>query len=72
MYNLEESCEVIVAAYKGGKFVTLTKVPYESEEINTTLSGDIDEIKVMVWNNLSELRPLCEAEVIPSSEFIIE
>lgn len=72
LYNLEESCEVIVAAYKGGKFVTLTKVPYESEEINTTLSGDIDEIKVMVWNNLSELRPLCDAEVIPSSEFIIE
>ena len=70
--NIEESCEVIVAAYKGGKFVTLTKVPYESEEINTTLSGDIDEIKVMVWNSLSGLKPLCEAEVIPSSEFIIE
>ncbi len=70
--DIDDSCDVIIAGYKGGKFVTLTKAPYSSEEINATLSGDMDEIKVMLWNSLSGLMPLCEAEVIPSSAFIIE
>ncbi len=64
--------EIIIAGYKGGKFVTLTKVPYESEEINTTLSGDIDEIKVMVWDALGSFKPVCEMVSIPESEFLTE
>lgn len=45
---------------------------YDLNDVSTTLSGDIDEVKVMVWSDLSRLIPLCEAKVIPSSEFNIE
>ena len=72
LIDIAENCEVIIAGHKGGRFVTFTNVPYESEEINTTLSDNIDEIRVMVWNSLSGLKPLCDAKVIPSSEFITE
>lgn len=35
-------------------------------------SDEYDEIKVMVWSDLSTLKPLCDAEVIQSNEFITE
>ncbi|MBE7016007.1 MAG: CHAP domain-containing protein [Ruminococcaceae bacterium] len=70
--NIEDPCEIIIAGYNAGKLVTLTSTPYTGEEINTTLTGDIDEIKVMVWDSLAGMKPLCEAEVIPESEFIVE
>jgi len=70
--NIDSSCEVIIAGYKCGKFITLANVPYESKEINTTLTGDIDEIKVMVWDSLTALKPLCVNETIPSSAWIVE
>lgn len=70
--DIEDNCHIIIAAYKESEFVTLSDNIYDFNEISTTLSGDIDEVKVMVWNSLSGLMPLCEAEVIPNSEFIIE
>ena len=49
-------------------FVNVGKVPVE---IPVKVPG-YDYYKVFVWNSLSTLKPLCEAEVIRSSEFIIE
>jgi len=71
LYNITNNSTVIVAGYKNNSFITLKSIPY-SEEITTTLTGDIDEIRVMVWDNMTNQRPLCATEVIPSSEFIIE
>lgn len=68
-YNIVGESTVIVAGYKGKQLVD---VSYDNQQPSYTLTGDIDTIKVMVWNNLSGLMPLCEAEVISSSEFIIE
>lgn len=66
----------IIALYDGRRLVKcVNKLNLNGNTIldETILCSDkYDEIKVMNWNNLSELMPLCEAEVIPSSEFIIE
>ncbi|MBR5239891.1 MAG: M23 family metallopeptidase [Clostridia bacterium] len=68
VYNFTLPYEIFVAGYNGNKLVSL------SPSVNgvATLSGDIDTIKVMAWNSLSDLTSLCEAEVIPESEFIIQ
>lgn len=69
VYNIEDGYTIIVAGYKSNRLVDVIQT---TQGVSAIINGDIDEIKVMAWNNLSELRPLCEAEVIPSSEFIIE
>lgn len=66
------SYEIIIAGYKGGKFISMEKVSYNEQNSPYIIKGDIDEIKVMVWDGLSSMKPLCEAEVIPSNEFIVE
>lgn len=70
--NISTACEIIAIGYKGGQLVSIQKkTSFELDE-PFTLSGDIDEVKVMAWNSLSGLEPQCEAEVIPESEFITE
>jgi len=66
------SGQLIVAGYKNNCLVQIENKTYTEKTVITTLSGDIDEIKVMVWNNLSGLKPLCDVEVIPSSEWLTE
>jgi len=66
------SYEILIAGYKGDKFVTMKKVSCSEQNLPYTLEGDIDTIKIMVWSSLSGLKPLCEAEIIPSSKFVIE
>lgn len=72
LYNIEDTCEVLVAGYKEGKFVTCQSFPYDQAQLTFTLEGDFDEIKVMAWGDLSSMNSLCSAEVIPSSEWIVE
>ena len=69
LYNIYDNHTIIVAGYKDKKMIDMTQT---TQGVPATLSGDIDEIKVMVWNSLSNMVPLCDAEVIPSSEFILE
>ena len=72
VYNFTAPYNILIVGYKGSKFVTMKRVPHDEQNSPYTLDGDIDEIKVMVWQDLSTIRPLCEAEVIPSSKFIVE
>lgn len=72
LINIDDSCEIFVAGYKGGKFVTANNDTYSQSVMPLTLVGDIDEIKVMVVNNLSNIKPLCKTEIIPSSEWTIK
>ena len=69
VYNVEGSNTIIVAGYKDRRLIDFTQI---AQDVPTTLKGNIDEIKVMVFDSLSGLKPLCQAEVIPSSEFITE
>jgi len=66
----------IIALYEDGKMVNfknksnLNGIIILDETI--LCSEKYDTIKIMVWDSLSTLKPLCEAEVIPSSEWIVE
>ena len=62
IYNTT-SCEIIVAGYKNGRLVDLKVNPY-SENSSAVLIGDIDKIKVMLWETLKNMKPLSETEVI--------
>ncbi len=69
IYNIEGDYTIIVAGYNDNRLVDIVQT---TQGVSATLNGDIDEIKVMVWDNLSRLVPLCDAEVIPSSEWQTE
>jgi len=66
----------IIALYQNRKLVKYLNKPNLNGTtiLDETIlcSDEYDEIKVMVWNGLSTLKPLCDAEVIPYTEFIIE
>jgi len=72
LYNLTTPYEIIIVGYKNNRFVTMERVPHNEQNSPYSLEGDIDKIKVMVWSDLSTLKPLCEAEEITSDKFIIE
>ena len=72
MHNITAPYDIFIVGYKNNKFVTMKRVPHNEQNSPYTLEGDIDEIKVMVWDGLSTLKPLCEAEEIPSSKWIVE
>ncbi len=68
LYELPSSCMTTVAGYKNNQLVS---VNFADSNI-CTLNGDVDEIKVMVWDSLTTLKPLCQAEDITSDKFVIE
>ena len=72
VHNITDPYDILIAGYKGNRLVTMKKVASNEQNSPYTLEGDIDEIKVMVWDGLSTLKPLCDAEEIPSSKWIIE
>lgn len=72
VYNITAPYDILIVGYKNNKFVTMKRVPDNEQNSPYTLEEDIDKIKVMVWDGLSTLKPLCEAEEITSDKFIIE
>ena len=72
LHNFTVPYDILIVGYKGKQFVTMKRVSHNKQNSPYTLEGDIDKIKIMVWSDLSTLIPLCEAEIIPSSEFIKE
>ena len=63
---------LVVAGYKDGKMVDKTSVPCGADMPDAELTGDIDEIRVMVWDALGSFKPVCEMISIPESEFATE
>jgi len=62
IYNIVENCIIIVSGYKEGKLVTSENRYYDKKSEIFIVTGNIDEIKVMLWNNIYSLKPLCEVE----------
>ena len=71
-YGLDNTCQIIVCGYSNKKLVDYEIVTLNQIEQPITIVGDIDEIKVMAWNNLSSSKPLCDAKSIPINEWIIQ
>ena len=50
--------------YEKGKLVDTQYVIFEGEEILYKTIETYDEAKVMVWDNLTNLKPVCDIEVV--------
>jgi len=63
LFNIENPCTIIVSSYKGDE---LTSCETRESDNNDpfVLLGDIDTVKVMLWDSLSGLKPLSETEII--------
>ncbi len=72
LQGIATGTKIIVIGYKNGAVVDIKSRDYTQKNETFVLEGDIDEIKVMVWDSLSGLMPICEAEIIPKSEWLIE
>ena len=65
------SGKIIVAGYKDNKVVDFAIKDYSVDKEIFVLNGNIDKVKVMVWDGLDSLKPLTETEVIPQSKWIL-
>lgn len=72
LHNINSSCTIIIASYNKGQLVTIEKKAYLGYNQSFSVNANIDEIKVMVWDGLSTIKPLCKAEIIQNTEFITE
>ncbi len=72
LFGFTDSCDVIIVGYKNNKYVTMQRTPLGEVISPCILEGDIDEIKVMVWDSLSSLCSYSDVEVIPESDFSLE
>jgi len=62
--NVEIGKKVILALYEGGKFVEMQYETYEGEAIPFTTTKAYTKAKVMVWDNLTNLKPVYDVEVV--------
>ena len=69
LYNISGDKTIIFAGYKEERLVDIS---YSDGLLDATLAGDIDEIKVMVWESLTGLKSLCDDDTVLSDEFIVE
>lgn len=62
--NIENSNTVILVLYNGKQFVEMQSVTYSGDDIQFTTDKAYTTAKVMVWNSLENMIPICEAENI--------
>ena len=62
--NVEAGNLVILALYNGDKFVEMQKTIYEGDAVHFTTNKSYTNAKVMAWDDLTNLKPVCEAEEI--------
>lgn len=57
--NIPKSSAVMLALYKNGKFLDFQMADYHDRQIVFTTTTDYDVAKVMAWNDLESLDPIC-------------
>lgn len=62
--NVETGKTVILALYNGELFVEMQSAVYTGEEISFTTTKGYSNAKVMVWDNLTNLKPVYGVEVV--------
>ena len=62
--NIETGNTVILALYDGEKFVEMQSAVYSGEAIPFTTPKAYTNAKVMIWNSLTSLKPVCEVEIV--------
>lgn len=62
--NIENGKTVILALYNGEQFVEMQKAVYTGEAVPFTTTKSYTKAKVMVWDDITNLKPVCEVENI--------
>lgn len=62
--NIANGSTVILALYDGDKFVEMQSKAYAGEDIPFTTDKSYTSAKVMVWDSLSSLKPVCDVEIV--------
>ena len=62
--NIENGKTVILALYNGEQFVGLQSAVYTGEVVPFTTTKTYTKAKVMVWDDLMNLTPICDVETI--------
>ena len=60
--NVERGKTVVLALYNDGQLVDIKKGIYEGENLTFTTTCEYTNAKVMVWNQLDSLIPVCREE----------
>ena len=61
---LPQDARIILACYKNGKFVETQIAPNENETIYFVADNEFDTAKIMSWESMENLKPLCRAEIV--------
>ncbi len=61
---LPENCLVILACYKDGKFVEMKSEINKNESIYFVVNSDFNSAKIMAWESLDSMTPICNAEIV--------
>jgi hypothetical protein len=62
--NIATGNTVIIALYNGTALVEMQSAVYTGEEIPFTTTKSYTNAKVMVWNDLITLKPVCNVEIV--------
>lgn len=62
--NIESGKAVILALYDGDTLVEMQKAVYTGETVTFTTTKAYTNEKVMVWDDLTILKPVCDVEEI--------
>ena len=62
--NIENGKTVILALYDGNKFVEMQRAIYEGIAIPFTTTKSYTNAKVMVWDDITNLKPVCNVEIV--------
>lgn len=61
LFDLNVGCTVILAVYnKDNRLVNIQSNTYKGEMVSFIESNDYDTAKVMVWDSLNTIKPLCD------------
>ncbi|MBQ7792015.1 MAG: hypothetical protein IJ367_00780, partial [Clostridia bacterium] len=62
--NAPETCSVILALYDGQRLVDMEEATYNGENVSFTSSVQFDSAKVMLWETMSDFKPIISATKI--------
>lgn len=61
---LPENASVILACYKNNALTEVMTAPNNNKTLYFIVKKDFDSARVMVWGSLSDMTPICEAEIV--------
>ena len=63
-FNVAVGSAVVLALYDNGNFVEMKSEKYNGTDIQFTTDNAYTNAKVMVWESLENMKPVCETEVV--------